>query len=108
MVMVAVCLNMMLGFVAVAIDGGLLQDTNRRAQSAADAAAFAAAEDLFWNFRTQNGSDPLATAKQKAIDLTVQNGFPTPTVNIPPLSGPFTGKPRSVEAILSKNEKRSF
>ena len=107
-VMTAVCLMMVLGFVAVAIDGGLLLDNERRVQSAADMAAFSAAEDLYLNARVNKGLDVNGTAAAKALAVTTANGFPPPIVNIPPLSGPFMGKPGYVEVIVTTEQKRYF
>ena len=107
-VMTAVCLVMVLGFVAIAIDGGLLLDNERRAQAAADMAAFSAAEDLYLNARVNKGLDVNGTAAAKALAVTTANGFPPPIVNIPPLSGPFMGKPGYVEVIVTMEQKRYF
>ena len=107
-VLVAVCLVGMLSFVALSIDGGLLMDHRQQVQSAADAAALAAAEDLFLNWNTNQGLDPSGTAKAAAQASAAANGFPSPTVNIPPLSGPFTGQPGYAEVILTYNQQRSF
>jgi hypothetical protein len=107
-VLVAVCLTVVVGFAAIAIDGGLLLDDRRQAQSAADTAALAAADDLFANWQTNQGLDPLGTAKAKAIALATANGFPNTQVNIPALSGSFAGRPGYAEVIVTYNQKRAF
>jgi Putative Flp pilus-assembly TadE/G-like len=107
-VFAAICLTMVLGFVAVAIDGGLLLDNQRRVQGVADAAAFSGAESLFQSYRLQNGTDPFSTAKNKAIKVVTDQGYPTPTVNIPPVSGPFAGLAGYVEVIVTVQQKRYF
>src|SRR5262245_26966471 len=97
-VLVAVSLVMLVGIVAVAIDGGLVFDNSRRVYAAADAAALAAAEDLFLRWQTGKGVDTGGTAKAAALAVAAANGFAndgttnTVTVNIPPASGPKTGK----------------
>src|SRR5262245_48824668 len=95
--LVAVCLAVMMAFVAIVIDGGLLLDKQNRMQTVADAAAIAAAEDLFANWRTNQGLDPQWTARAVAIAVATANGFPDITVNIPPLSGLFVGQAGNVE-----------
>src|SRR5438132_8466767 len=87
-VLVAVCLTVLLSFVAIAIDGGLLMDDRRRAQSAADAAAMAGAADLFLKWQTNAGVDNQGTAVAKASATSAANGFPNPEVYCPPQSGP--------------------
>src|ERR1044072_5817525 len=87
--LVAVCLTIILSFVAIAIDGGLLLDRHQAAQAAADAAALAGANDLYLNWISNKGTDPNSTAKDAAVASAAANGFPNPTVNIPPLSGPY-------------------
>src|ERR1051325_1629941 len=91
-VQVAACLVVLLSFTALTVDGGLLMDQRQRVQSAADAAAVAAAEDLYLNWQTYHGSDSAGTAKAAAQASAAANGFPNPTVNIPPQSGPFAGQ----------------
>ncbi len=107
-VMVSVCLIGMLSFVALSVDGGLIMDNRQRIQSAADAAALAAAEDLFLNWRSNAGLDPNGTAKAAAMANAAANGYPNPTVNIPPLSGPFAGKPGYAEVIITTTQTRYF
>src|ERR1051326_4641441 len=88
-VLVAVCLTVLIGCVALAIDGGLLMDSRRRVQAAADTGALAAASTLFANWQTTQGLDPNGSAAGAASTIAAANGFPNPQVNIPPLSGDF-------------------
>src|SRR6516165_7103865 len=93
LVLLAICLTAMLGIVALAVDAGLIMDQRRRAQSAADAAALAAAVDLYKNYATNKGLDPGRTAKSSALSTAALNGYNnggttnSVTVNIPPGSG---------------------
>jgi Flp pilus assembly protein TadG len=103
-VLVAVCLTVLLSFVAIAVDGGMLLDSRRRVQAAADAAAMAAVEDLYLNWRTNQGLDPDGTAAAKAMDNAAANGFTNVVVNIPPQSGYFTGKAGYAEVIVTYNQ----
>ena len=56
LVLVILALTVLLGCLAVAIDAGLLLNERRHAQAVADAAALAAAADLYQNYRTNGGS----------------------------------------------------
>lgn len=97
--LVAVCLTGMLGFAALALDGGVLLDDRQRVQSAADAAALAAANQLFLNWQSYQGADVDGSAAAAAVASATANGFPNVTVNIPPQAGPFAGTqgtPRSL------------
>jgi Flp pilus assembly protein TadG len=108
LLLVAVCLTVMIGFVAIAVDGGLLLDNRQRVQGAADAAALAAANKLFYNWQTYQGLDGDGSASDAAKADAAANGFPNPTVNIPPLSGTFAGKPGYAEVIIQYSQKRYF
>jgi uncharacterized membrane protein len=97
-ILVAVALLGLLGIVDIALDGGVLEDSKRRVQNAADAAALAAATVFYENYTQLSVSNPdpggqaAAAAQQKAAN----NGFPnngtttSVVVNIPTTSGPFT------------------
>jgi hypothetical protein len=74
-VLVAVCLTVILAFVAIAIDGGGLLEQRRQAQATADAAAMAAAEDLFRNYPKNKGFDKDGTAVSRATAIAAANGF---------------------------------
>src|SRR5436189_3884928 len=73
-VLIAFCLTLILAFVAIAIDGGGLLDLRRQTQSTADAAALAAAEDLFVNYPKNKGLDS-GTAVARATAIAAANGF---------------------------------
>jgi hypothetical protein len=111
---VAVCLTVLIAVTAIALDGGLLLDSRRRAQAGADAAALAAAADLFNRYPVNGGTDPGGTAQHTALSTPAANGFQdgdgddTVTVNIPPASGPFTGQAGYVEVIITYRQPRYF
>src|SRR5437870_5675271 len=98
LVWVVVGLSVIVGVLAIGLDGGRMMDERRRAQTAADAAALAAAADLYANYVTNQGSDPSGTAAAAARSVASANGYTndgvnsTVAVNIPPQSGAFTGK----------------
>jgi hypothetical protein len=113
-VLVAISLVPIVGVVAIALDGGLLLDNHWRVQSTADAAALAAAVDLFNKYGTNSGKDTGGTAQTSALTTAAANGFNNDgvtnvvTVNIPPLSGNFKGKAGYTEVIVQYNQKRGF
>jgi uncharacterized membrane protein len=102
-VVVALALIFFVGFAAVALDGGVLYDLQKSAQSAADAAALAAATDLY---NGKSNSTATTDAQTVAADL----GFLSSqvTVNIPPLSGTYTNQSGYAEVIVSPSQNRYF
>src|SRR5437868_15548737 len=74
-VLIAFCLTLILAFVAIAIDGGGLLEVRRQAQATADAAALAAANDLFQNYPKNKGLDAGGNAVTKATAIAAANGF---------------------------------
>ncbi len=110
-VQVTLCLVPLCGVTAFAIDVGLMMEYRRRVLAATDAAALAAADDLYQNYSKNGGLDPGGTASTSATAAAAANGFSansTLTVNIPPLSGPFTGKAGYAEVILVYQMTRGF
>jgi len=113
-VLVAVCLVAVLSVVAIALDGGVLLDKRRYAQAAADAAALAAAVDLYQHYPANVGVDTGDTARQSALTTAGAMGFAsdgtntTVTVNIPPKSGTFADQAGYAEVIVELNQSRSF
>jgi hypothetical protein len=117
-VVVAVSLIGLLSFVALTLDGGQLMDQRRQVQCTCDAAALAGAGNIYSNWFTSGvafqGLDPNGTAKAAALATASANGFTdgvngcSVTVNIPPLSGPFTGVPTHVEVIISSSQQQYF
>ena len=72
LVQVTVFLTVLMGVLAVVLDGGMLLTERRHAQGAADAAALAAAADLFANYLTNGGYDTGGTAKTKRCTATAK------------------------------------
>jgi Flp pilus assembly protein TadG len=109
-VLVALCLVVLLGFTAIAIDGGLLLHDRRTVQAVADAAALAAADNLYYNYQSGQGLDPTGSAAQTALAVVKDNGLSQASVqvNIPPLSGIATGKPGYAEVIITYAQSRGF
>src|SRR5262245_14899374 len=123
-VAVAVCVTGLLAITALALDGGLFLDKRRQAHAAADAAALAAASELFATCFTNGGYDngplpgksgPAAGkiaefAKKVAEEHGYKDGTDgvVVTVNIPPQSGLFVGQRGHVEVIISAPQTRGF
>jgi hypothetical protein len=103
-----VSLTVIVGIVALTLDGGRLLDERRNVQSAADAAALAAGADLYANYTTNQGLDPNGTAAAAA--QAAANGYPASdvTVHIPPQSGTFAGKAGYVEVLVQSSLDASF
>ena len=99
LVLTALCMTAMLGFLALAIDVGVLFHSKRSMQTAADAAAVAAAQDYMFNLST-------TTAQAAGKSASAANGYTdatsgvTVTINVPPTSGPNTGSAGFAEAIV--------
>ena len=89
-VLVAICLVGVLTVVAIAIDGGMQLEYRRRCQATADAAAMAAACDIFIG----NSIDTAKTSARTTASLCGYSNDGTTNsvaVNIPPLAGDHIG-----------------
>jgi Flp pilus assembly protein TadG len=101
----ALCMTCLLGFVALAADVGVMLRQKRLVQTAADAAAIAGALEINYS------SGSISSAAQAAA---VQNGFTngtngaTVTINHGPASGPHAGNLSYVEAIVSQTQPTLF
>ena len=72
---VAVCLVALLGVAAISLDGGQIVSERERAQATADAAALAAASDLYYNYLVNNGLDMQGSATASALSTAAANGY---------------------------------
>jgi len=93
LVLFALALGVLLGFVAMSIDVGMILHERRSAQNAADAAALAGAQEL-----PQSPSDAVG----RALEWAEKNGYAgedgaTITVNTP-----YQGNPGAVEVIIEE------
>lgn len=106
LVLFALSLVVLLGFIGLVVDVGYFEFTKRRMQTAADSAALAGAQELLRG----NTSDVSSSA---AHDATV-NGYNdgsngvTVTVNQPPASGANAGNSKAVEVIISQTQPTFF
>lgn len=108
LITVAICLVFLLAMMGFGIDIGILRYEKRIQQTAADAAAIAAADDLAHEcLGDYSGCTDWQTAAQNAAtNLGFANGTNnvTVTVNVPPTSGPHASGTSStdyVEVIIS-------
>ena len=116
-VVVTLCLIPLLGILAFAIDGGMMLASKRRAQTVADAAAHAAACQLYTNTSTDpTGLDVSGKARAAALLNASANGFTNDgttnkvQVNIPPstLSQLWQTKPFYAEVVVTYYQPRFF
>jgi Flp pilus assembly protein TadG len=113
-VWVVLGLSVIVGLLAIGMDGGRMMEERRHVQLAADAAALAAAADLYANYSQNQGLDPKLTAKAAAQTAAAANGYSNDgvnsvvTVNVPPQSGTFKGKAAYAEVIVRSNLQGTF
>jgi hypothetical protein len=109
LVQVVLCLTVLMGVMAVALDGGIMQAERRHAQATADAAALAGAVDLF---NSSGSASTSATTTANANGYTSSNS--TITVRVNPanyLGGPHAGTqiPSGyIEVTVTYNQARFF
>ena len=98
----------LLGMVGLTVDGGLILASYRQTQNAADAAALAAAYDLYNG--TLSGAQTLTTSNYAGAGSYNNMTGATVTINIPPSTGPHAGAGNTTyaEAIVSYPYKTSF
>jgi Flp pilus assembly protein TadG len=114
LVLVAVLLVALMGVAALSIDAGNMYQERRKTQIAADAAADAAAVELYTKFEENAGEDVDGQAKASALALAAAHGYgvsgstSTVTVNIPPQSGAFANQAGYVEVVINSPMSRGF
>lgn len=110
LVKVMLCLVVLVGILALNLDGGRAMDERRRAQTAADAAALAAGAELYRQYWSAHGTDATGAARTAAIEVAAANGFPASavTVHIPPTSGTYSGRAGYAEVEIANDLDVSF
>jgi hypothetical protein len=107
----ALCMTCLIGFVALAADVGIMLREKRLLQTAADSAAIAGALEINYNPSGVTAA-ALAAAGQNgfaaATSGTTTAGGVTVTVNPPPLYGPHAGQAGYVEVIVSQIQPTLF
>jgi hypothetical protein len=79
--LVVLSLALLVGVVALVVDGGSLLEERRHVQATADAAALAAAADLYANYASNQGKDSSGTALASALATAAANGYSNDGVN---------------------------
>ena len=102
-ILAALCMAVLLGFLALAVDVGLLFHARRTVQTAADSGAIGGAEEI-------NYGDVTAAAQSDAARNGLVNGVQGAIVivNSPPLHGPYAGSVGYVEVIASQPQPTYF
>lgn len=99
LVLFVLLLAVVLGFTALVIDVGLVYVERRNLQSAADAAALAAAQEL-------PGTPSLLT--DSARQWAAKNGYDIPSGATVSVTTPYNGDPSKVEVVISKDVSAVF
>ena len=107
LILMAVAMPVLLGFLAFAIDIGSLYRAKRNLQIAADAASTAGALDYLYNGSISSATSA-AQAAASANGVTNGVGGGVVTVNSPPASGPDTGASGFFEVIVSAPSAVTF
>jgi hypothetical protein len=103
LVLAALSMTVILGFLALSVDMGVMFCVQRSAQSAADSAAITGAQEIRY-------SDVTSAAKADSArnGYTDGSGGVTVTVNNPPANGPHSGNAGYVEVIVAKTQSTFF
>jgi Flp pilus assembly protein TadG len=90
LVLTALCGTVLIGFMGLVFDVGVLFRARRDVQTAADAAAVAAAMDYYYNYSVLGSTYALTHAQAAGKAAALLNGIPNSsvTVNCSPTSGP--------------------
>jgi hypothetical protein len=115
LVLTALSMTVMFGFMAIAVDVGLLFRTKRNLQVAADAAAGAAALDYYYNNNTL-GASAIDHAIAEGKTATKSNGFEdgkngaSVSISCAPTSGPEASAKCNgyFEAFVTKSQSNFF
>jgi Flp pilus assembly protein TadG len=104
-VLLVLALIGLMGFAALAIDGGNIFTEQRRAQSAADNAVLAAA---YTYSQSSTVTYSVAALRAAALDVAAKNGFDnngttnTVTFTSPPTAGPYAGNEKYMQVTISE------
>ncbi len=105
-VVTAVLLPALLAVTGLVVDGGLVYQVKRRMQTAADAGAIGAAQEMW---RGGSGTVVVSAARSDAaLNGFVHDSNATVEVNRPPLAGPRSTDGRFVEVIVRRSVPTTF
>ena len=107
LVITVLCMTVLMGFMGLAVDVGLLFRAQRNLQTAADAAAIAGALDYLYN---NSSTGATAAARQASSTNGVTNGSngTVVAVHTPPSQGPNTGSGGFVEVVVTQPNPTIF
>jgi Flp pilus assembly protein TadG len=100
LVLFAFGLSVVLAFLALAVDVGMLFQAKRKLQIAADAAAIAGAQDFLFN-QSATTAKSVGKAASSANGYTNASGGVVVTMSVPPADGAAAGASGDVEAVVS-------
>jgi hypothetical protein len=100
-------LSVLIGVLALGLDGGRMMEERRKVQNAADAAALAGARELYLNADTGNAPDK-ARASAAANGYANDGTASTVVVHQPPETGAFAGQPDCVEVVITSRLQGTF
>ncbi len=106
-VVTAITFPVLLGFAALALDVGRLQDLKRRQKTAAIAAALSAGHEL-WQVHGNTDATDAAKEDAKRNNFDDDDADVTITVNIPPLGGNYAGVANHAEVIIEEDVRTYF
>ncbi len=107
--LVAICLAVLMGFAALAVDVGYLQYQQRQQQSAADAAALAGArQNIYSSCANASRAQTAAYADSSSNGFTNNGTSVVVAVNNPPASGPFSGDNCAVQVQVTATHATFF
>jgi hypothetical protein len=107
LVLAALSMTALMGFVALGTDIGLLFRAKRNIQIAADSAAVAGALDYLYN-RNTSSAIGAGQAASSTNGLTDGSGGVSVAVSTPPADGPNAGSTGFVEAVVSQPRNTYF
>ena len=99
LILTALCMTAMIGFMALALDVGTLFRARRNMQIAADAAAMAGTTEFFYNGASAVRTKAYAAAKANGVDNTVAGNVVS--VTLPPVSIGGTSCATCVQVVVS-------
>ncbi|MGA8044192.1 MAG: pilus assembly protein TadG-related protein [Terracidiphilus sp.] len=106
-VLTALSITLLMGFMAMALDVSLLFRARRNAQIAADAAATAAVMDYHYNLNLTQAKTTGKTASSNNGITDGTNGA-TVVINMPPSMGPNTAQASFAEALVTQPNPTYF
>jgi hypothetical protein len=107
--LVAVCLAILMGFAAMAIDVGFLEYRQRQQQNATDAAAIGGAQQFVYSGCGANSAATSAAQNDAATNGYTNGGNGVSVaVTTPPSGGPYAGNTCAVQVQINNPQTQTF